>query len=341
MTEVEYYFTTSKKWFTDFAESLSVATGDSVKVNNNKYEFSPALAEGKFEFYELEDGLSLLLIDCIFYKELKLKRNQIKSNDYYILHYNLSVAKVITHKESGRVVDIGTDWEDAVLFSSTGKGLEIHPPLNGYFRIVLLIFNRSWGVNHFLKNKNTLGNALHIQEFLDEKPLQFTTNLDLRYLSIAEEMLTINLPSYITPIYLNGSALKLLALFARNTAEEIINEEKLRFDEVIRIMNIKERIEKDIESTLPQLETLAGECLMSKTKFGLLFKYIYGKSFTDMFLELKMQKAAELLLKGVSVSEAGRKIGYNNLGHFAKTFKDYFNTTPKIYQKSSKPVKLR
>lgn len=338
MTEVEYYFSTNKKWFEDFAENLSSATGDFVNVVDNKYEFSPALATGKFEFYELEEGLSLLLIDCKFHKELKFKRQAIKSNDYYILHYNLSVAKVMAHKASGRIVDVGSGWEDAVLFSSTGKGVEIYPPVTGALRIVLLLFSWSWGVNHFLLNQNTPAIPGHIREFLNQKPVQFTTNLNLAYLSIAEEMLTIELPAYIISTYLNGDALKLLALFARNAESEVLHEEKLRFEEVIHIMNIKERIEKDIES-VPAIEALARECLMSKTKFGLLFKYIYGKTFSDLFLELKMQKSAELLFKGISVSDAGRKVGYNSMGHFAKSFKEYFNTTPKTFQKNSKPFK--
>jgi hypothetical protein len=53
MIEVEYYYGSSKKWFIDFGEVLSIACGEDVQVINNTLLLPSSLAKGRLEFHEL------------------------------------------------------------------------------------------------------------------------------------------------------------------------------------------------------------------------------------------------------------------------------------------------
>ncbi|WP_125604915.1 response regulator transcription factor [Lapidilactobacillus bayanensis] len=59
-----------------------------------------------------------------------------------------------------------------------------------------------------------------------------------------------------------------------------------------------------------------------------------GKKFTTVLLEIRMNKAAQLLKKGHSISETADAVGYTtNQDYFSQQFKHYWDITPRQYQK--------
>lgn len=60
-----------------------------------------------------------------------------------------------------------------------------------------------------------------------------------------------------------------------------------------------------------------------------------GKSFSQILLELRMERAL-ILLKGTNlpVEEIALALGYNNNSNFYKAFRDYFHISPREYIKS-------
>jgi AraC-like DNA-binding protein len=332
MIEVDYYYSSSKKWFIDFAESLSKATGENVRIENNHLVFPPTLAEGRYEFYELTDGIAVLLTDCSFFKELKLHRRAVAGNDHYKVLFNISNVPVILSKQSGRIVNLSSSFAEAILFSSHSTEVSFFPGVNQRMRTVQLIFHRSWALNHLMKNIIPLS-VSRMQRFANYSPMQFTTNLDLKSYDLVEEMLSDTVPSYTAANYLEGCAIQLMALFFNSVIDEELGEERIVSDDAMRIIQLKENIEVNIEEPIPTMDEAAKVCLMSRTRFAVMFKSLYDNNYATYFLELRMTKAAELLSEGNSVTDVGHKIGYSNIGHFAKVFKEHFGVTPKLYQK--------
>lgn len=339
MLEFEYSLTTSPKILENAADAIGAAFGEKIQTENNALVFPPSVATGKGEFYSLDLGLGLSLMDCRFTKPVKFIRKPLLINDFHVLHFNLSSMPVWLNTQNGDSVDVGTDWKNAVYYATSGVGAELCPAQDGYLRMVNIIFSRAWLIKHYDIEKTPLHPAF-AAEYLTDEPLQFFMDLDLRLLLIAEEILVSMPPLHMQKLYYEGCAKRLIALVADRLARPVVNDEKLKFNEVSTVMAIKERVSRSLDKSLPALEDLAMECVMSKTKFASLFKAIYHKNYSDYFLQTKMQKAAELLLKGSPVSEVGHAVGYNNLSHFAKAFKDYFNTTPKLYQKGAKIIKV-
>jgi two-component system response regulator YesN len=80
------------------------------------------------------------------------------------------------------------------------------------------------------------------------------------------------------------------------------------------------------------LEEMANHVYMSASHFSVLFKQHMGKSFSDYILDIRMEKAKQLLEKGYPVNEAAERVGYQDMRHFSKTFKKYYGVNPSEIQ---------
>ncbi|MCT2560487.1 helix-turn-helix domain-containing protein [Chryseobacterium herbae] len=82
----------------------------------------------------------------------------------------------------------------------------------------------------------------------------------------------------------------------------------------------------------PVIGELAANAGMSPTKLKRLFKQVFGDSIFSYYQEFRMKEAALLLTdKKYSVSEVGYKLGFTNLSHFSKIFKEHVGMNPKQY----------
>ena len=82
----------------------------------------------------------------------------------------------------------------------------------------------------------------------------------------------------------------------------------------------------------PVISELSVHAGMSSTKLKRLFSQIFGNSIFSYYQGLRMKEAAILLKeKKYSVSEVGYKLGFTNLGHFSRIFKQHIGMNPKQY----------
>lgn len=70
---------------------------------------------------------------------------------------------------------------------------------------------------------------------------------------------------------------------------------------------------------------------MSTSLFSLNFKKVTGTTPLRYFVGIKLEKARELL-RHESVTDVSFDLGYNNISHFIRLFKEKFGLTPKKYQ---------
>ncbi|MCQ9639413.1 AraC family transcriptional regulator [Chryseobacterium sp. WG14] len=132
--------------------------------------------------------------------------------------------------------------------------------------------------------------------------------------------------------------------FLRIKAEELIcrllielekRDEKrlyaLNIHDIEMMYTIKAKILEQLEIP-PVIKDLAAEAGMSATKLKRLFRQIFGNSIFNYYQEFRMKEAALLLKeKKYSVSEVGYKLGFSNLSHFSKVFKEHIGMNPKQY----------
>ncbi len=147
--------------------------------------------------------------------------------------------------------------------------------------------------------------------------------------------------------------------FMRIKAEELIcrllmelknrNERRLydlNTHDIQVIYRVKEKILEHL-GTPPSISELAIFAGMSPSKLKRLFSQIFGNSIFNYYQEFRMKEASLMLKEGKrTVSDVGHQLGFTNLGHFSRVFKDHIGMKPKQYsftksQDISNDVKAR
>lgn len=135
--------------------------------------------------------------------------------------------------------------------------------------------------------------------------------------------------------------------FMRIKAEELIcrllmqlkkRDEKhlypLNARDIQTVYKIKEQMLMRL-GTPPLIKELAVSAGMSPSKLKRLFKQIFGSSIFSYYQEFRMREAARLLKEEkLSVSDVGYGLGFTNLSHFSRVFKEHIGMNPKQYSKA-------
>lgn len=99
----------------------------------------------------------------------------------------------------------------------------------------------------------------------------------------------------------------------------------------------KERIDRYINTNIVgkiSLEEVASYVGMNRTYFCMFFKRHYGKGFADYLNDIKIDKAASLLLQGDrTIADIARECGFKTVSYFNRAFKRSKDMTPGEYRK--------
>ncbi|MFV0553158.1 MAG: AraC family transcriptional regulator [Mangrovibacterium sp.] len=98
------------------------------------------------------------------------------------------------------------------------------------------------------------------------------------------------------------------------------------------ILFMKNKLDKKLT-----LDDLAHEAGLSVSQYSLAFRQKTGKSPIDYLIQLRIQKACQLLDHTLlSVKEIAQKVGYDDAYYFSRIFKKMMNVPPKEYRRNSK-----
>jgi AraC-like DNA-binding protein len=95
-------------------------------------------------------------------------------------------------------------------------------------------------------------------------------------------------------------------------------------DRIELVLEVLDR-ECDQQHSLCSLSTRVN---MSPFHFARVFRALVGKPPYRYLLELRLQRAAELLRGGLNVTEACFQSGFNNLSHFSRRFRRQYGVQP-------------
>lgn len=81
------------------------------------------------------------------------------------------------------------------------------------------------------------------------------------------------------------------------------------------------------------LKDLSNQIFMNSCYVSQLYKQKTGRNFSEYLLEMRMKKAAELLVdSSEKIYTIGAMVGYNNAKNFARSFLAYYGKTPTEYR---------
>lgn len=108
--------------------------------------------------------------------------------------------------------------------------------------------------------------------------------------------------------------------------EDGMEEERSFINRLMSYMS--EHIDGDLS-----LCTLSDKLHLNASYLSRRFKELVGKNLRDVILELRMQKACELLKNtSIPISEISRMVGYETKANFSKVFKKVMQQTPREYR---------
>ena len=123
-----------------------------------------------------------------------------------------------------------------------------------------------------------------------------------------------------------SSLIKMLALLSEGVLAQRSAEarQKLSADTLLSYLN-----EHYATATM---ESTAQYFNYNPSYFSTCIRKLTGKNFSDLLREIRLDRAAELLLHSdLTVKEAAALSGYTHMGNFYKLFQAHFGVTPKQY----------
>ena len=127
-----------------------------------------------------------------------------------------------------------------------------------------------------------------------------------------------------------------LEYVARFYARQLSTPSKEKADLLTRFENLLAHYYSDglqREHGLPTVRYCAQELFLSPNYFGDLIRQLTGDTAISVIRRFVMQRAKELLVGGMSITETADHLGFDYPQHFTRQFKSHFGTTPTEFMK--------
>jgi len=139
-------------------------------------------------------------------------------------------------------------------------------------------------------------------------------------------------------LLLKINVMKLLVLFLKTTRKEQEQSENtyVNFESFDKAAIVNTLITFLNENYMHQisLDTISKNFYMSPAYISKVFKEEMGESPINYLIKIRLAKARKLLLEdGISIKATSTAVGYNDVYHFSKLFKKYYNVPPSKIRK--------
>jgi len=118
------------------------------------------------------------------------------------------------------------------------------------------------------------------------------------------------------------------------------NDQYPKFYFYRRLVQAKLFIDKSYADNI-DLDNIADEAYFSKFHFIRRFKTVYLKTPHQYLIDLRIQKAGELLKNGLTVSAVCYAVGFESLSSFSRLFKRTTGMCPSAYLAQHQATKMR
>lgn len=315
-----------------------------IEINENK-SFYEAIAElcveGEEEYINvnplygsgyvnrriLDVGLEFYLMEFEFKQAtMALWKYREGSGATYYLFNN----EIINHKFVSPDVQSNVELieEGMMFFTESGDRRRLWMPGVRY-RISGVHFSSEW-----LKKVHSLVSfPKHISTYLQD---QYQVQMSMMYSAEIKNILqqiqaaTPMLDERSQPAYLIGKCIELI-IFSFDQAFRHVSLKKVKGAVHPHDMELINAYVCNFDAILadsPNLEEVASEMGMSKSKFQRVFKKVVGSSYYQFVLRSRMLRAVELLLDHRTVTEVALETGYSGTGNFTQAFKNYYHFLP-------------
>ncbi|MFT8361840.1 MAG: AraC family transcriptional regulator [Sporolactobacillus sp.] len=134
-------------------------------------------------------------------------------------------------------------------------------------------------------------------------------------------------------LYFQGKAVEALALMVNQEKIEPVKAVSICKDDLEALHQVAAHLNRYYDTSL-NLDDLARQACMGKTKLKYLFKHVYLQTLSDYVFEKRLTHAKALLLSSESsIHEIAQRVGYAKSSSLSSLFKKKFGITPCDYRK--------
>jgi len=129
--------------------------------------------------------------------------------------------------------------------------------------------------------------------------------------------------------------LNIFDLLAKTTEFSVLNAADKRFDfnhkDEDRINKVYEYVEQNYQKNI-DIQAVADLANLTVPSFCRYFKKISHITYTDFVNEYRINQACRLLFENKPIADICFEVGFNNISHFNKTFKQLKGVSPREYK---------
>lgn len=309
MIKIEYNLTSYDDICRYFAKCLKL------KCTDNTAYFTPDKGSGYFKSYTLQNGLEVLLFDCIPSESILFHRSK-SDKEYYVLRLDESTEKDSVSKSS-------------IFFAKTSQEWFYMLTANTAIKEVSIMMSKNWLDSYF---DNEMAGE-QISNFIAVKnPMLFYEIMDTEYRRLVYDLLKTSSGSQFEQmVYHNRVAAIVERFFTRlyKSTESENGSLKISSREMKRIKEAEHILLKDFSQQPPAIAQLARIAAMSSSKLKILFKEVFGLPVNQYYQKHRMNKAKAMLLsKKYTVRETALQLGFPSVSSFNKAFFKTFEQLP-------------
>lgn len=307
---------------------IRLATLMGTEVRNRILEIPKKFGKGYCTGFIFNDHIRMLILNYELKEDLVVKNPDINTSATTILFKFQNVFS----KTHTTATEKSLKETPSVLIATSSINTDEAIPVHTNTAVINIEVDAS-----YLKKLFDLSEKSPVLEGLlqNTQPLLFEQMIYPSLQKIVDEIITESIDETFKLFFLRVKAEELIC---RLLMELVKRDEQRLYDlnihDIQAIYKVKEQMLEDL-AIPPVINDLAIEANMSPTKLKRLFRQIFGNSIFSYYQELRMKEASRLLKEEkLSVSDAGAQLGFTNLSHFSRVFKEHIGMKPKQYSRS-------
>lgn len=298
-----------------------------------KSYFDKSVGQFTLRSYEFNKGFNFNILQGNIATLFELEFNEDENN--YLRFFFVKSGELI-HKMSPTIrYRLAKNYSCMVAAKGSQKQYFALPIQKDLEILFLQIETKSFFIDlksDFFKLSNEIGNVFKNEKM--DSHFIYHSNYTLTISDTINEILHTQKQGIVKRFFLESKALELLWLQAEQyniETKQGYNSKELRKHDIMMLRKAKDFIHENHHQklTLAKVSQAVGTNT-TKLKTGL--KKLYGKTFSEILLSERMNKAKALLEEGqLSVKEVAFSSGYLSASMFSVQFKKRFGLSPKAY----------
>ncbi len=297
---------------------------------HTRYEVNPDIGEGYMEQIRFDNGLEFCIADFYLKKDIKVKYNM-KSAPFEI-HY-MAEGNIFNDVKNIGQLNLSEGYI-SVFFRENMQG-EMTYLANRHISFVTIIIHDEL-LETLLKSCKYAGNLHDLRHSPNINDLVKPHAPLLTLKTIFQNILTCKLSDTVRWMVLQGNATEAIAYVLQKDffTEEIEENKKIKLDRYsLKALDMaKEYIEENMAATIT-IKEISESVGLNEYKLKAGFRKQHHMTIRAYQTHCRMHRAYELLQnEDCSVTEAASTVGYTNISHFAKCFKEHYGENPKHFR---------